>query len=171
MCRLCRPCFATHTPCIHRRKNMTVWSETHLIGAIVGVDEKWAPPRGQGLAVYAIAMVLRRDEGLVGHYIHHRLVLASGEPRAHIKQCMTTQSIWKEISKYLQQQQCLCAARVQGSQWSLRPLKASWNFLSMSGPDLLSWHWCPCNYTDSVVAYICCSTPAHSGLKAATKLN
>ncbi len=56
-------------------------SEINLIGAIISIDEKWAPPRGQGLAVYAVAVVLRCNEGLASHHIQYRLVLASGEPQ------------------------------------------------------------------------------------------
>ena len=53
--------------------------ETNLVGAIIGVNKQRAPPRGQGLAVDAVAVVLRRDEGLARHHIQHWLVLASGE--------------------------------------------------------------------------------------------
>lgn len=60
---------------------MNSMGEINLICAIIGVDEKRAPPWGQGLAVYAVAMVLRRNEGLARHHIQHRLVLASGEPQ------------------------------------------------------------------------------------------
>lgn len=54
-------------------------SDLHLVGAVIGVDEKRAPPRRQGRAVYAITVVLCRDEGLACHHIQHRLVLASRE--------------------------------------------------------------------------------------------
>lgn len=55
-------------------------SEINLIGAIISIDEKWAPPWWQGFAVYAITMVLRCNESLARHHIQHRLVLASEEP-------------------------------------------------------------------------------------------
>lgn len=53
----------------------------NLIGPIISIDEKRAPPWGKGIAVYAITMVLRCDEGLAWHHIQHWLVLASGEPQ------------------------------------------------------------------------------------------
>lgn len=52
---------------------------SHLIGAIIGVNKQGAPPRGQGLAVDAVAVVLCRNECLACHYIHNWLVLASVE--------------------------------------------------------------------------------------------
>ncbi len=58
-----------------------MYSAVNLIGAIIGVDEKRAPPWRQGPAVNAVAVVLRCDEGLASHHIQHRLVLASGEPQ------------------------------------------------------------------------------------------
>lgn len=67
-------------------KKLSHRAKSNLIGAIIGVEEKWAPPWGQGLTVYAIAVVLRRDEGLACHHIQHRLVLASGDPQTCIKQ-------------------------------------------------------------------------------------
>lgn len=60
--------------CLLSREN-----EMNLIGAIISIDEKGPPPRGKGLAVYAITVVLCCNEGLVRHHIQHRLVLASGE--------------------------------------------------------------------------------------------
>ena len=62
--------------------------EINLVGAIIGVDEKRTPPRGQGLAVYAVAVVLCRNEGLTCHHIQHWLVLPSGEPQKCIKHKM-----------------------------------------------------------------------------------
>lgn len=55
--------------------------ETNLIGVVIGIDKKRAPPWGQGLAVNAKTMVLCCDECLAGHHVQHRLVLASGKQR------------------------------------------------------------------------------------------
>lgn len=55
--------------------------ETNLIGVVVGIDEKRAPPWGQRPAVDAKTVILCCDEGLAGHHVQHRLVLASGKQR------------------------------------------------------------------------------------------
>lgn len=55
--------------------------ETNLIGVVVGIDEKRAPPWGQRPAVDAKTVVLCCDEGLAGHHVQHWLVLASGKQR------------------------------------------------------------------------------------------
>lgn len=55
--------------------------QINLIGAVIGVNEQRAPAWGQGRAVYSVAVVLRRNEGLARHHIQHRLVLAPGEPQ------------------------------------------------------------------------------------------
>lgn len=59
--------------------------KTNLIGVVVGIDEKRAPPWGQRPAVDAKAVVLCCDEGLAGHHVQHRLVLASGKQREEKK--------------------------------------------------------------------------------------
>lgn len=58
-------------------------NEINLIGAIIDVNEEWAPARGQGLAVDAVSMILCCDERLARHHIQHWLVLTSGGPQGH----------------------------------------------------------------------------------------
>ena len=52
-------------------------SETNLIGVVIGIDKKRAPPWGQRRAVDAKTVVLCCDEGLAGHHVQYRLILAS----------------------------------------------------------------------------------------------
>lgn len=72
------PAETRHTKASYFLTKTAQRGEADLIGVVVGVDEKRAPPRGQRLAVDAKAVVLCRDEGLAGHHVQHRLVLASG---------------------------------------------------------------------------------------------